>query len=138
MSRRRPAPGQRSGRDRGSVTPLLIGMVVCLLLLTTGVIAAGSAVLAKRDLQSACDGAADAVSGQVTTAQLAVAGPGTFDRQAAAYLGPRLPRAQIGTDVSGTAVIAVCRVRAPVTFGALFGSPTVELDVRSVSQLQRG
>ena len=37
--------------DRGSVTPLVIGMMVCLLLLTAGVTAAGSAFLAGQRLQ---------------------------------------------------------------------------------------
>lgn len=45
-------PGGAAGAsDRGSITPLVIGMFVCLLILTAGVTAAGSAFLAGQRLQ---------------------------------------------------------------------------------------
>ena len=72
----RPVPALAVGRagvagaacdqsDRGSVTPLVIGMMVCLLVLTAGVTAAGSAFLAGQRLQRLCDGAVAAAVGAV-------------------------------------------------------------------------
>ena len=60
----RPLDAAEPQDDRGSVTPLIIGMLVCLLVLTAGVTAAGSAFLAGQRLQGLCDGAvAAAVAG---------------------------------------------------------------------------
>lgn len=124
-------------RDRGSITPLLIGMVVCLLLLGFGVIAMGSVVLAKRSLQNACDGAADAVTGQQVQGALSGASPGYFDATAQQELRYRIPTASVHTETENTALIAVCAVEAPITLGSLFGSPTISLQVRSVSRVDR-
>ena len=54
---RRPSGPGSDDTDRGSITPLVIGMFVCLLILTAGVAAAGSAFLAGQRLQRLCDGA---------------------------------------------------------------------------------
>ena len=73
MSARREAVTPRRATrapdgERGSVTPLVIGMMVCLLLLTAGVTAAGSAFLAGQRLQRLCDGAVAAAVGASTRA----------------------------------------------------------------------
>lgn len=123
--------------DRGSITPLIIGMVLCLLLLGFGVIAMGSVVLAKRSLQNACDSTADYVTGSTTQADVASATDGYFDQQARAELHRRVPAATVSTGTQNSSLIAVCAVQAPIALGGLFGSPTVSLQVRSVSQLRR-
>lgn len=129
-------PGR--GSDRGSITPLIIGMVICLLLLGFGVIAMGSVVLAKRSLQSACDSTADFVTGGVTQARLMGAAAGFFDQEASTELRRRVPDATVATATQNSSLIAVCSVRAPIALGGVFGSPTVALQVRSVSQVRRG
>lgn len=128
---------QRPG-DRGSVTPLVIGMMLCLLLLGAGVIAAGSAVLARRNLQSACDGATASISGTVTLDQLAGAPAGFFDHQLDEYLANRMPEALGATGATNTEVVARCEADSPVTFGRIFGRPTVHVSVESASQVRRG
>ncbi len=124
-------------RDRGSVTPLVIGMMLCLLILGAGVIAAGSAVLARRNLQSACDGAADAVAAETTIDQLAAGRTATFAVTIDDYLHSRVPAAVGTTHPMPNSVAAHCEDEAAVTFGVLFGNPTVHLAVDSVSSLYR-
>lgn len=102
--RREPA----DRREQGSITPLVIGMVLCLLILGVGVIAAGSAVLARRNLQSACDGAVAAVAGSVTPEQLMSASAGAWDQQLTSYLARRMPGAAAVSGASATAVVARC------------------------------
>lgn len=125
-------------RDHGSVTPLVIGMMLCLLILGAGVIAAGSAVLARRNLQSACDGAAAAVAGKTTLDELASGQTSSFGTQMTDYLDARIPAAAATPGATATAVTAHCTDESPVTFGVLFGNPTVRLSVDSVSQVYRG
>lgn len=132
--RSRPA---RRDDDSGSITPLLIGMVVCLLVLGVGVIAMGSVVLARRSLQSACDSTVSLITGRQTQGGL-TGGRGVFDREARAELSRRIPGATATTDARNSALVADCTVEAPVAFGALFGNPTAMVQVRSVSQVQRG
>lgn len=48
----------RDGGDRGSVTPLLLGFAVILLLLIVAVGAVGSVIQGREALQDLCDGAA--------------------------------------------------------------------------------
>lgn len=131
----RSAPADRS--DRGSITPLVIGMVLCLLILGVGVIAAGSAVLARRNLQSACDGAVAAVAGSVTPEQLASASAGAWDQQLTTYLARRMPGAAAASGASPTAVVARCETDSRIVFGALFGAPTVRQSVESIGQVYR-
>jgi Flp pilus assembly protein TadG len=133
-----PTVGTRDEHDAdgGSVTPLVIGMMLCLLLLGAGVIAAGSAVLARRNLQSACDGATASLAAGVTLDQLA-AGTGDFDRQIASYLATRMPGAFAVTGSTGTEIIARCETDAPVTFGAIFGHPSVHFTVGAASRIFR-
>lgn len=131
-ARRHPAQ-----HDRGSVTPLVIGMMLCLLILGAGVIAAGSAVLARRNLQSACDGAAAAAAGDTTIDQLTAGRTSTFAASIDDYLHSRMPGAVGTPGATPTAVTAHCEDEASVTFGVLFGNPTVHLSVDSVSSLYR-
>lgn len=126
-----------AGPDTGSATPLVLGMVLCLLLLSVGVIAAGSVVLAKQNLQSACDAAASAVAGQLTPDQLGGAPSSDLN----ARLATELQRRRAGAEVTGTtaalSVRARCRASSSVAFGALFGSPTLNISVDAVGNLTR-
>lgn len=132
-SGRRAVPGEA---DRGSITPLVIGMFVCLLILTAGVTAAGSAFLAGQRLQRLCDGAVAAAVGAVDPARSSAAGVAIGDPVAAAnqYLGVRGPDVAAVITVGAQTVTAQCSNQAPVTFGALFGFPTVSRTVTSTSQ----
>lgn len=123
--------------DRGSVTPLVIGMMLCLLLLGAGVVAAGSAALARRNLQSACDGATSSLAAGVTLDQLAAGRAGAFDREISGYLASRMPGASAVAGSTETEIIAECQADAPVTFGAVFGHATVRLRVESASRIFR-
>ena len=132
-------PDRRAGAgdaDRGSITPLVIGMFVCLLILTAGVTAAGSAFLAGQRLQRLCDGAAAAAVGAVDPARSSAAGVPAGDPIAAAnqYLGVRGPDVGAVVTVGAQTVTAQCSNEAPVTFGALFGFPTISRTVTSTSQ----
>ncbi len=122
--------------DRGSITPLVIGMLVCLLLLTAGVTAAGSAFLAGQRLQRLCDGAVAAAVGAVDPARSSAAGVRVSDPIAAAnqYLKVRGPDVNAVIDLGAQTITAQCANEAPITFGALFGSPTISRTVTSTSQ----
>ena len=122
--------------DRGSVTPLVIGMLVCLLILTAGVTAAGSAFLAGQRLQRMCDGAVAAAIGTVDPRRSSGAGTGLSDPIAAAneYLRVRGPDVGAVVSLGANTVSARCHAEAPITFGALFGAPTLERTVTSTSQ----
>ncbi|MEP6562257.1 MAG: pilus assembly protein TadG-related protein [Nakamurella sp.] len=122
--------------DRGSVTPLIIGMLVCLLLLTAGVTAAGSAFLAGQRLQRLCDGAVAAAVGAVDPKRSSSEGIGLSDPIAAAneYLRVRGPDVGAVVDLGADTVNARCSNQAPITFGGLFGYPTLARTVTSTSQ----
>lgn len=122
--------------DRGSITPLVIGMFVCLMLLTAGVTAAGSAFLAGQRLQRLCDGAVAAAVGAVDPTRSSAAGVAVGDPIAAAnqYLGVRGPDVGAVITVGAQTITAQCSNEAPVTFGAVFGFPTVSRTVTSTSQ----
>lgn len=144
MTGRRDAPEDHRGRtaaadrgQRGSITPLVIGMVLCLLILGVGVIAAGSAVLARRNLQSACDSAVAAVSGGVTPGELDSAAAGAWDAELTTYLARRMPGAVAVSGTSATAVVARCETDSRIVFGALFGAPTVRQSVESAGRVYR-
>jgi len=118
-------------KDTGSVTPLIIGMMFCLLFLGAGITAAGSVFLGHQGVQHWCDGAA-------TTAADTAAVTGGSDlaatQAAANYLAMR------GLPIAATATVAVdgvhltCQADVPVTFGALFGEPTVQVTVVAVGR----
>jgi hypothetical protein len=122
--------------DRGSVTPLVIGMLVCLLVLTAGVTAAGSAFLAGQRLQRLCDGAVAAAVGAVNPTRSSAQGVAVSDPIAAAneYLRVRGPDVGAIVNLGADTITAQCSNEAPITFGALFGLPTLERTVTSTSQ----
>ena len=122
--------------DRGSVTPLVLGMLVCLLILTAGVTAAGSAFLAGQRLQRLCDGAVAAAVGAVDPRRASSAGVTVGDPIAAAnqYLRLRGPDVGAVVNVGATTISARCSNEAPITFGVLFGYPTLARTVTSTSE----
>lgn len=135
--------GSGASGERGSVMPLVIGMVVCLLLLGAGVSAATSAFLARSRLQHSCDGAASAAADAAQrSAVLTGIAANSDTAQAAAmeYLRPRDPATEVAAgqpaaaDGAGAAVELTCTGRAAITFGALFGVPDLTLSVRAVGR----
>lgn len=108
--------------DAGSVTPLVIGMMLCLLILGAGVTAAGSAFLAGQRTQHLCDGAAATAAGTLTGDNTDT---GPAIQAAAAYLATRGSNAASTLDRQGDTITLICSTDSPITFGALFGSPTL-------------
>jgi uncharacterized membrane protein len=114
--------------DDGSIIPLVIGFFMVAALLVTGSIAAGSAFLAQRDLQSVCDGAAIA-AGQALDANTYYQqsdhsnGYPLGDVQGAVerYLAVDGGRVQAVASTRDDEVVVVCRQTTPVTFGRAFG-----------------
>jgi hypothetical protein len=118
--------------------PLVIGMVMCLLLLGAGVTAATSAVLARANLQHVCDGAAAAAADVSQRTALTTALPATdavANAAAADYLSARTTATGASATVTGATVQLACSTEAPIAFGALFGSPTLAITVRSVAHV---
>lgn len=122
-------------RDVGSMTPMILGLALMLLLLVAGVTAVGSAFLARQDVQHVCDGAA-AVAGD------AVAG-GNGDpvaiatRAAQEYLArpQRRPlRVQVAVRFEGGAPHLACTGRAEVSFAGLFAVEDVAFEVEAVGR----
>ncbi|RIJ69341.1 hypothetical protein D1871_22380 [Nakamurella silvestris] len=124
-----------NGRDRGSVTPLVLGMALCLLLFGAGIIAAGSAFLARQNLAGLCDAAATAAVNALPDLHLAQAESlGTAEEVATDYLRARRSDIALTATLAEGTVRLVCHRRAPVTFGVLFGRSTVDLSVVSVGR----
>ncbi len=133
----RGSAGARSDHsDRGSVTPLVIGMLICLLFLTAGVTALGSAFLAGQRLQRLCDGAVAAAVGAVNPTRSSAQGVPVSDPIAAAnqYLRVRGPDVGAVVNIGADTITARCSNNAPITFGAMFGYPTLERTVTATSQ----
>jgi uncharacterized membrane protein len=119
--------------DRGSTLPFVLLCFLVALLLVAGSVAASSAFLAQRDLQSDCDGAALAGAGAVDPAVVyADAGPreslpltaGAAQDAVEGYGA----RAGLGTTsfavtvlAGGTVVAVICGRRVTVPFGPMFG-----------------
>ena len=121
--------------ERGSVTPLVIGMVVCLLLLGAGVTAGTSVFLARQRLQGACDGAAAAAADADRAGYYAGergTEPGGAEAAARRYLAARNLEVGIRADPTGDAVVLTCTADAAITLGALFGAATMTQTVRAV------
>ena len=116
--------------DRGSITPLVIGMLLCLLLLGAGVTAAGSAFLAGQRLRHLCDGAAATAAGAITDTGTVA----TVENSVNNYLAVRGAGPAVGIDLDGTTLTLTCSADYPITFGSLFGSPTVHRTVTSSAQ----
>lgn len=129
----RPYPNTN---DRGSVLPLVIGMVACLLLLGAGVTAATSAFIAHNRLQHACDGAAASAADAATRAEeLGGSAPEVRARaQAVSYLQVRRPDVTIQVSHTGAAVELLCSAKASIVFGGLFGFGTVAMDAHAVGR----
>jgi Flp pilus assembly protein TadG len=121
--------------DRGSITPLILGLTLCLLLLVAGVTAAGSAFLGRSRLQNQCDGAALAASDAADV-------PGrprqTTAANAAAieYLAVRPGRVGVRVLVGADTVTATCWTDTPITFGEMFLTPTLRQEVEASSRLR--
>ena len=115
-----------SDEDQGSVTPLIIGMMIILLVLGFGVTAAGSAFLAGQRVQALCDGAAAAAGDQI---------PRGGDPNAAAenYLSSHGSGTRATVTVDGDRAVLGCDADAPIAFGALFGHPTLARHATSAS-----
>lgn len=127
----------QAAADDGSVTPLIIGMMLCLLLLGAGVTTAGSAFLAGQRLQHVCDGAAAAAAGALTD------NPATNPQAIEAmntYLAVRGNPTDPTITLQGTTITLTCRADTPITFGALFATPTLHRIVTSTARTyyQRG
>ena len=134
---RSSAPDERSRtNDTGSITPLVIGLLLCLMLLGAGVTAAGSAFLAGQQLQHLCDGAAATAAGALTdTGTTATAENSIND-----YLTTRGAHPAVAIDLHGATLTLTCAADYPVTFGGLFGSPTIHRTATSsaVTHLSTG
>ncbi|GGM07720.1 pilus assembly protein TadG-related protein [Nakamurella endophytica] len=119
----------RHGRDRGSVTPLVLGMLACLLLLAAGVTAAGSAFLGGQRTQNLCDGAAAAAADAIDPR---TGGAGQEDAAVAAaqrYLAVRGETVGVVVGVDAGTVRVTCTADVPVAFGVVFGHPTLRRTV---------
>lgn len=121
--------------DTGSVTPLILGMLACLLLLAAGLTAATSAFLGQQRLRAACDGAAVAGADAISAAPVTGNGPsdGPARDAVAAYLAVRSPGVSADVTVDGMTVTATCRTSTAITFGALFGARNLDQHVVSVA-----
>ncbi|AZI58979.1 hypothetical protein EH165_13315 [Nakamurella antarctica] len=124
------------GRDRGSVSPLVIGMTLCLLILAAGVVAAGSAFLGGQKLQRQCDGAAQAAADAAPSAIAASSQASITSVYDAAseYLSIRGSGVLFTITIDQGIVLARCRADVPITFGGIFGTPTLERNVDAVGQ----
>lgn len=122
-------------RDRGSITPLILGLTLCLLVLVAGVTATGSAFLGRSRLQNQCDGAvlaaSDAADVPGRTRLTALA-----NDAAIAYLAVRPGRVGVRVAVSGDTVTATCWTNTEITFGEMFLTPTLYQEVDASSLLR--
>lgn len=128
------ANGQRDpGGQRGSVLPLVLGMVLCLLLLGAGVTAATSGFLARGRLQHACDGAASAAADTARRTFLLTGhvSEEAAAQQAALVLSHRATGATAAVVTSANGVRLSCTGTAAITFGALFGVAEMTLTVQA-------
>lgn len=131
MNQPHPFPAQDEPSDRGSITPLVIGMMLCLLVLGAGVTAAGSAFLAGQRLQHLCDGAAATAAGTLTDN---TTGGQTALDAVSNYLAVRNSTAHTAATLEGATLTLNCADDMPITFGALFGSPTLHRAVTATAR----
>lgn len=124
------AQGDHAQGDAGSITPMIIGMMLCLLLLGAGVTAAGSAFLGGQRVQHLCDGAAAAAAGTITD--------GSTDQNligaANTYLAIRGSDVTALVNLNATTITLTCSADVPITFGSLFGSPTLRRTVTATAR----
>jgi len=109
---------------------MIIGMMLCLLLLSAGVTAAGSAFLGGQRVQHLCDGAAAAAAGTITD--------GSADQNligaANTYLAIRGSDVTALVNLNATTITLPCSADVPITFGSLFGSPTLRRTVTATAR----
>ena len=117
--------------DDGSVTPLVIGMMICLLILGAGVTAAGSAFLAGQRLQHVCDGAAATAAGAITEQD---ATDEIVADAVNSYLATRDTAVAATIDLQSPTLRLTCTSDTPITFGALFATPTLRRTVTATAQ----
>ena len=127
----RAARARADDFDDGSVTPLVIGMMICLLILGAGVTAAGSAFLAGQRLQHVCDGAAATAAGAITDQD---ATNETVTGAVNSYLAVRDSRIAATIDLQSPTLTLTCTSDTPITFGALFATPTLRRNVTATAQ----
>jgi Flp pilus assembly protein TadG len=122
--------------DSGSVTPLVLGMALCLLMLVGGITAVGSLFLDRQRLQTICDGTALAAAN--------AAGPAGYatDRNAALskadeYLRLHWDNVRATVEVGDQRAVAQCGRTMTVTAIWAFEIDTVDVEVTSASDLLR-
>ena len=121
--------------DAGSVTPLVLGMTLILLVLSMGIVAAGDVWLARDRLQNRCDGAALAAS-------YAADVPGSHRRLQAAntaaieYLSDRQAQVGVSVELGADTVTANCWSTDEITFGWMFLKPTLRQTVDATTRLR--
>lgn len=122
-------------KDLGSVTPLVLGMAACLLILTVGITAAGSAFLGGQRISHLCDGAvaaaADSADPHFGSGRTQFSDPIATANH---YLAIRAPDITATITLGPKTVTAICRGTVAVAFGALFGRPRVERQVTARSR----
>ncbi len=105
-------------------------MMLCLLILGAGVTAAGSAFLAGQRLQHLCDGAAAAAAGAITDNA-----EGTdVQTLIQEYFTTRNAVVGATANLDGSTITLTCDADTPITFGALFATPTLHRTVASSAQ----
>ena len=120
--------------DTGSVTPLVLGMCLILVLLTMGIAAASDVWLTRDRLQNRCEGAALAASyaaGVPGARQLRDANDAAID-----YLSLRTTGTGVTVAVGADTLAATCWSTEEITFGWLVGSPTLTQTVTSNARLR--
>jgi Putative Flp pilus-assembly TadE/G-like len=140
----RPPPTQRHAdhtdrtedqtHDDGSVTPLVLGMALILVLLTMGIAAASDVWLTRNRLQNRCEGAALAASyaaGVPGARQLRDANNAAID-----YLSLRTTTTGVAVSVGDDTLQATCWSTEEITFGWLVGSADLTQTVTSNAQLR--
>lgn len=125
-----PASQRPACRDEGSVTPLVIGMMLCLLILGAGVTAAGSAFLAGQRLQHLCDGAAAAAAGAITDNS----GSDNVNATVVDYFAARHAGVTAIPNLEGATLTLTCEADSAITFGALFAHPTLHRVVTATAR----
>ncbi len=127
---------RRANSDRGSITPLVLGMTLCLLVLAAGVIAAGSAFLGGQRVQRICDGAANAAANSAPSS-IARSDPSVTAAALSAAYGYASIRGNditISINLIDGVVRARCSADVPITFGGVVGYPTLNRTVDSVGE----
>ncbi len=121
--------------DGGSITPMVLGMALCLLVLIAGITATGSVFLARQNLQNRCDGAALAAADGAGPAGYVTDTTGAT-RAAADYLRIRDDHVHAVVSVYRDRAAAQCSTTAIITLGWMFDVGTTDIQVTSTSYLR--